>query len=148
MGKKLLALMGVLVAVGVMYAGQLYLGPTTALDIEFHEYWVDTLTIKPLGGTYKYSFGGKPLYNMQLIPLNAAGDSAGAKVWTNHFGHSFFRADSFGWKTHCFYPGITAAGAQNRDTFNFHVPVEWIKILGVKGGGADSVFLFQLKGYR
>lgn len=146
--RKLLGLMGLLVVMGVVFAGQLYLGPTTALDREFTQYWVDTLTIEPLEGTYTFSFGGKPLYNMRLIPLNAAADSAGAKVWTDHFGHSFFRADSFGWKTHCFYPGITAAGAQNRDTFNFHVPVEWIKMLGVKGGTADSAFLFQLQGYR
>jgi len=147
--KKLLALVGIAMMVGVVFAGQQYLGPTTALDREFTQYWIDTVSFFPAGGLVRtLTFGGRPLYNMKISLLNAAGDSSGIKIWTNHFGHSFVHHDTLSWTNFHYVIGGGGSAAIVEDTLNLHVPVEWIKYIGVKGGTGDSTPCMKLEGYR
>lgn len=116
------------------------IGSSAAVSADFNVFVVDTLAIKPAGGTYTYKFV-TPIWNLFVTVTNIAGDSG--------YGTVKVKGNVVGIKNSTTVAeGLASYDFWRTDTVKFYFPVYELALNANKGGNADSTASIKLWGYR
>ena len=142
---KLLALVGIF-GVALYAADDVYtVGGSAAVTGDWKVYYEDTFTthVETLKTVVEWD---KPIYNMFITSLNAAGDSGYASIEVNDVIKVPSYSDGGSHHTTSPYATYSIGDNSEADTLKLYMGIKKITITPTKGGTADSTVLLHIKG--